>query len=142
MTDSQSLVGLRPLNNRVLVCIYDDGDNSIDIGDGKRLITSLKDTEFDGLHDVTDGKHPGIRARWALVIGINDETPSEIKLGSKVFLEQMKWRRGVTATRNGHRVWDIDFNDILVVDEDGLNEEEAAKVTEYFKGFDVEPVVL
>lgn len=136
MTDKQSLVGLKPLNDRVLVFIYDDGDTSLDIGDGKRLITSLRDTEFDSLHDVTDGKHPGIRSRWAMVIGVNDETPKEIKLRDKVLLEQMKWRRGITATNAGQRVWDIAFDDILVVDDSGFTEDEKSKVDKYLEGFD------
>jgi hypothetical protein len=141
MTDKHSLVGLRPLQDRVLVYIYDDGENSIDIGDGKRLITGLVDTDFNGIYkDQVDGKHPGIRSRWAMVIGINDDTPDDIKLGDKVFLEQMKWRRGVYATRNGQRVWDISYHDILVTDDEGFVDLEVAKVAEYLKGFETAEV--
>ena len=138
MTDTHSLVGLKPLQDKVLVYIYDDGNTSIDIGDGKKLITSLADTLFDSVHEVIDGKHPGIRSRWAMVIGIADNTPDDIKLGDKVFLEQMKWRRGIYATRAGHRVWDISFHDILVIDDEGFVDEEIAKVAEYIEGFKVE----
>ncbi len=137
MTDNHSLVGLKPLRDRVLVYIYDDGENSIDIGDGKRLITGLVDTEFNGIYeDQVDGKHPGIRSRWAMVIGINDDTPDDIKLGDKVFLEELKWRRGIYATRHGQRVWDISFHDILVTDDEGFVDLEIAKVSEYLEGFD------
>ncbi len=138
MTDTHSLVGLKPLQNKVLVYIYDDGNNSIDIGEGKRLITSLADTLFDSVHEVIDGKHPGIRSRWAMVIGIANNTPNDIKLGAKVLLAEMKWRRGIYATNSGHRIWDIPFHDILVVDEEGFNNEEIAKIDEYMKGFGVE----
>jgi hypothetical protein len=139
MTDKHSLVGLKPLKERVLVCIHDDGDTSIDLGDGKRLITGLVDTDFNGIYkDQVDGKHPGIRARWAMVIGINDDTPDDIKLGDKVLLEQMKWRRGIYATNQGQRIWDISFHDILVTDNDGFDDEERVKIDAYMKGFGVE----
>ena len=137
MTDNLSLIGLKPLRDRVLVYIYDDGQNSIDIGDGKRLITGLVDTEFNGIYkDQVDGKHPGIRARWAMVVGVNEETPSDIKAGDKVFLEQMKWRRGITASSHGQRVWDISFHDILGTDDAGFDDQEKAKVDEYLAGFE------
>jgi len=139
MTDQYSLVGLKPVRDRVLVCIYDDGDNSVDLGNGKRLITGLADTEFNGIYkDQVDGKHPGIRDRWAMVIGINEYTPEGIKLKDKVLLEKMKWRRGIMATNGGQRVWDIAADDILVVDDDSYNEEEAAKVTKYLDGFEIQ----
>lgn len=137
MADKLSLIGLKPLRDRVLVFIYDDGQNSIDIGDGKRLITGLVDTEFNGIYkDQVDGKHPGIRARWAMVVGVNEETPSDIKAGDKVFLEQMKWRRGITASNHGQRVWDISFHDILGTDDAGFDDQEKAKVDEYLAGFE------
>ncbi len=139
MTNNLSLIGLKSLRDKVLVYIYDDGANSIDIGDGKRLITGLVDTEFNGIYkDQVDGKHPGIRGRWAMVVGVSEDTPMDIKLGDKVFLEQMKWRRGIYASRHGQKVWDISFHDILVTDDEGFDEQESAKVDEYMKGFGVE----
>jgi len=139
MTTDLSLIGLKPLRDKILVYIYDDGQNSVDIGDGKRLITGLVDTEFNGIYkDQVDGKHPGIRSRWAMVVGINKDTPSDIKVGDKVFLEQMKWRRGILASRFGQKVWDISFHDILVTDDEGFDEQEREKVDEYMKGFGVE----
>ncbi len=139
MTDQYSLVGLKPVKERVLVFIYDDGDNSVDLGNGKRLITGLVDTEFNGIYkDQVDGQHPGIRDRWAMVIGINESTPEGIKLKDKVLLEKMKWRRGIMATNGGQRVWDIAADDILVVDDDSYNDEEAAKVTKYLDGFEIQ----
>ena len=137
MPERNSLVGWKPVRDRVLVYIYDDGNNSIDIGGGKRLITGLTDTNFDSLHDVTDGKHPGIRARWAMIVGINEYTPEGIKLGDKVLLEQMKWRRGVYATTN-QRIWDIAADDVLVVDDDSFTDEEIKKVEEYLAEFNPE----
>jgi len=134
MTDKQSLIGLKPLRDRVLVYIYDDGDHTIDLGNGKKLVM-LNDSNLESVHDVTEGSHPGIRARWALVVGVSDETPSDIKVGDKVYLEQLKWRRGIMATNNGQRVWDISFHDILVVDDAGLEDDELKKVAEYLEGF-------
>lgn len=138
MTDNLSLIGLKSIRDRVLVYIYDDGANSIDIGGDKRLITGLVDTEFNGIYkDQVDGKHPGIRDRWAMVVGISKDTPKDIKLGDKVFLEQMKWRRGIYASRHGQRVWDISFNDILATDDEGFDVPEREKINEYMEGFGV-----
>jgi len=137
MTDKKlSLIGLIPLRDRVLVYIYDDGDTSVDLGNGKRLITGLVDTEFNGVYkDQVDGKHPGIRSRWALVVGITETTPDGFKVGDKVLLEQMKWRRGIYVTDH-QRVWDIAVDDILVVDENGFEEKELEKVEKYLADFD------
>ena len=132
----ENLVPLRPIGKRVLVYIYDDGMSSIDLGNGSRLITGLQDTNFDSLHDVTNGQHPGIRPRWALVTGVNQHTPDYIQLGDKVLLDTMKWRRGVFAGGGGRKVWDIPWKDILLVDDAGLNDEETDKVAEYLVGFD------
>ena len=134
MTEKHSLVGWKPVRDRVLVYIYDDGNTTIDIGGGKRLITSLTDTHFDSIHNVTDTSHPGLRARWAMVIGINEHTPEGIKLGDKVLLEQMKWRRGVYVT-NTQRIWDIATDDVLVRDDDSFTDEEIKKVDEYLAEF-------
>ena len=76
----ENLVPFRPLNDRVIVYIYDDGMSSIDLGNGTRLITGLQDTNFDSIHDVTDGTHPGLRARWALVTAVNENT-TDVKVG-------------------------------------------------------------
>jgi hypothetical protein len=131
----QSLIGLTPVGERVLVYIYDDGNNTIDIGGGKRLIVGLTDTHFDSLHDVVDGKHPGIRPRWAMVVGTNKHTPDSITLGDKVLLEQMKWRRGVFIS-GSQRVWDIAVDDIMVADDNSFTEEEMEKVVSYLAEFD------
>lgn len=133
----ENLVPFRPLGERVLVYIYDDGMSTVDIGGGKRLITGLQDTNFDSIHDVTEGKHPGARARWALIIGINENT-TDVELGDKVLLDTMKWRRGVFAGAGGRKVWDIPVKDILLVDEDGPEPDEMEKIVDYLAGFDNE----
>ena len=132
-----TLIGMRPVGMRVMVFIYDDGNDSVDLGNGKRLITGVRDTDFDSPHNAIDGKHPGIRPRWAIVTGTNDQTPDYIKLGAKVYLDEMKWRRGVMASPNGERVWDIRWEDILLVDEDGVSGDEVglAKVLDYLEAF-------
>ncbi len=133
---TENLVPFRPLGERVLVYIYDDGVSSLDLGNGTRLITGVLDTNFDSLHDVTDGSHPGLRARWALVTGVNQHTPDYINVGDKVLLDQLKWRRGLVAGDGGRRIWDIPVADILLVDDGGLDADEMEKVAEYLVGFD------
>ena len=88
-----SLIKMRPIGDYVLIYIFDDGDDSIDIGGGKRLIIGLRDTEFDSPHNSIDGKHPGIRGRWAMVVGTNELTPDVFKVGDKVFCDELKWSR-------------------------------------------------
>ncbi len=134
----ENLVPFRPVGERVIVFIYDDGMNSVDLGNGTRLITGLQDTNFDSLHDVTDGRHPGLRARWALVTAVNEHTPDYVKVGDKVLLDQLKWRRGLVAGEGGRKIWDIPVEDILLVDDNGLDEMEMEKVAEYLVGFDNE----
>ena len=130
-----TVVGLHPIGERVLVFIYDDGESSIDIGDGKRLITSIRDTEFESVHNTMDNKHPGIRGRWAAVVGTNDSTPTEFDVGTKVFCDEMKWSRGFMAGSTGERVWNIPWKDILLIDKDGFSELETIRFGEYLKGF-------
>jgi hypothetical protein len=132
MTDN--LVPFRPVGDRVIVFIYDDGNDAVDIGGGKMLITGLQDTNFDTLHDVVGGKHPGIRPRWALVTAVGDDTTT-VAVGDKVYLDTMKWRRGLVAAEGGRRIWDIAVEDILLVDDDGLNKLEMEKVANYLVGF-------
>jgi hypothetical protein len=72
-----------------------------------------------------------------MVIGINKHTPEGIKLGDKVLLEQMKWRRGVYVT-NTQRIWDISVDDVLVVDDDSFANEEVEKVATYLAEFNPE----
>lgn len=138
-----SLIGMRPVGDYVLICIFDDGDESIDIGGGKRLIVGLRDTEFDSVHNSIDGKHPGIRGRWALVVGTNNQTPDTFKLGDKVFCEELKWSRGVWAANTGQRVWKIKPEDVIAVDTDGPNSEEMVKILTWMEGFSLidSPVV-
>ena len=132
----ENLVPFRPIQDRVLVYIYDDGTSSLDLGNGTRLITGLRDTDFDSLHDVSDGRHPGLRPRWAMIIGVNEHTPDFLQLGDKVLLDQLKWRRGVFAGEAGRKIWDIPVEDILLVDDAGLNQEEMEKCAEYLAGFE------
>lgn len=137
MSDTKSLIGLRPVGDYILVFIYDDGNSSIDLGDGRKLITGLRDTEFDSIHRKNlDEKHPGIRGRWAVVVGVNDNTPDSITLGDKVFLDELKWSRGILAAQNGARVWKIPPADVLVVDSEGLSDDETAEFLAYLASFD------
>ena len=72
----------------------------------------------------------------ALVTAVGETTPDYIKLGDKVLLDTMKWRRGVFAGPSGRRIWDIAIDDILVVDDDGLDKDAMERVANYLVGFD------
>jgi hypothetical protein len=73
-----------------------------------------------------------------LVVGTNNLTPDTITLRDKVFCEELKWSRGVWANDTGYRVWKIKSEDVIAVDTDGPNEEEAAKITKWMNGFENE----
>ena len=129
-----NLIGMRPTGDYVLIYIYDDGADSVDLGNGKALITGIRDTEFDSPHNAVDGKHPGIRSRWAAIVATNSNTPDAFQPGDKVYCEQMQWSRGVLAGSGGQRVWRIPHEHILAIDKDGFTEEEQAKVDAWLNG--------
>lgn len=138
---SDNLIPFRPLSaDRVIVFIYDDGNKSVELSDGRKLIVGLQDTNFDSLHDVTDGKHPGIRPRWAIVTAVHEDGDGEVKVGDKVFLDTMKWRRGVLAGGGARKIWDIKSEDILLVDDNGLDDDEMKIVSDYLVDFRVHGV--
>ena len=141
ITDS-SIVGLKPVGDRILVYIYDDGETTVDLGDGVHLVTSINDTMLDSAHNNIDGKHPGARGRWALVVGVNEHTPDSIKVGAKVFLDEMKWSRGFMAGPTGERCWNIPYEDVLLVDEAGFIGDHDAEplVTKYIAAFNPDQI--
>jgi len=114
-----SLIGIRPLNNRLIVGIYDDGESAIMLKGGHKLYT-LSDTDFGPLLDrnKTRDKHVGIRPRWAIVLSVPDEAEKDdgIKTGDKVLLEFGEWTRGIPIRfKDGtsSRVWSIPTDKVL-----------------------------
>lgn len=131
-----TIIGVRPLRERVLVDIYDDGSKPMRVG-GK-VFWSPADDRFgpdDIRHATTaDNRHPGIRPRWAIVVGTSPEAEAAgIKVGQKVFLDTMKWTRGVVYDKVTRRkVWSIAAEDILGIDEDGFDEDERLMIEDRY----------
>lgn len=137
----ENLVPIRSiLPKTVLVYIYDDGDDSIDLGDGRRLITGINDTMFQSVHNPVDGKHVGIRGRWAIIVATKEDTPAEFQPGTKVFCDEMKWARGFCFDDTLRKVNTIPYEDIILIDEDGFTNEEASKIAEWLARGDDELV--
>lgn len=116
------------LPETVLVYIYDDGESTTTLHNGLELVTGLGDTNLESIHNTTEGKHPGIRGRWAVVVSAKKDTPAEFSPGTKVFLDEMKWSKGFMFDGTGRKVNTMPIKDILLIDTDGLNEKEQAKV--------------
>lgn len=127
-----SLVGLHSVQDYILVVIYDDGNRSITLPNGDKLIIGLTDTDFDQ-HKSVDATHPGLRPRWALAVSINDRAKQlGIELGDKVLCEQLEWSRGFHFDMSGRRLWRIPADKILAIDKDGLDNDEAETVGLWF----------
>jgi len=109
------MIGIKPIQDKILVGIYDDGDTTIMLG-GKKFFL-LDDSSATQKRDIHT-KHQGVRPRWAIVLAVPDSEDSygDIKVGDKVYLDQLKWSRGVTAPVNGDSktVWSIPAEDILL----------------------------
>ena len=124
----ESLLPLRTLKNRknILVDIYDDGAQTVSLGEGKKPLILLPDDTFGRDFDNASeySRHPGIRPRWAMVVATTEHAEKAgIKVGDKVLMDTMKWTRGVEYVE-GRRVWSIEVEDVLLVDDDGLTEDE------------------
>lgn len=122
-------INFRPVNDNVLVVIYDDGQDTVSMG-GKQFIL-LDDTSFDNFRSKsTTESHPGIRPRWAMVVATSPKAESDygIYVGDKVLCDSLKWSRGVHVDNEGRRVWRIPPDDILGKDDQGYEENEIAKI--------------
>lgn len=124
MSDNFSL---EPMANGVLVNIYDDGGKSIKIAGGVDLIVH-SDDKFGAGTIGADAKksHRGLRPRWAKVLAVSPECKQfDIKVGDKVFIEQLRWTRCITTDpTTGDKVWRVSVDDIMGVDDDGFTEDE------------------
>ena len=132
---AESLISVRPLHDRVLVGIYDDGDTTILLG-GKKFIL-LSDTEFSPelKRNQTKDTHVGIRPRWAVVMATTGG--QDVKPGDKVFLEFGEWTRAVPVTLDGHdtSLWSIPVDKILGHMDDQFTEAEMAQIERLYPRF-------
>ncbi len=123
----ETLIGMHALRGDVLVDIYDDGEDSVELAPGRKFIL-LNDTQFARDRDGSE-THSGIRPRWARVLATSDYAESTgIRVGMKVLCDTMKWFRGVQYNNIGQKLWRIPANDIIGIDDDGLTEDEMSKI--------------
>lgn len=137
--DEESLVGMRGTHDYVLVMIFDDGEDKIMLDEEKGIeLILLNDTSFANPDmNVTDDKNRGIRPRWAIVLATSKEAEDrDVKPGNKVLLDTMKWSRGFRFDNTQRKMWRIPADDILAVDEDGINDKEMDKVAKWFSEFE------
>lgn len=133
----QSIITAVPLENNkdILVDIYDDGEQRVDLGNGKKLILLPDDTfgrDFDQSSEYS--RHPGIRPRWGRVLATTKYAEEMgISVGDKVLLDTMKWSRGTIYNEDGHKLWRIKAEDVLAVDDDGFTQEEMNHIEERYK---------
>lgn len=128
---SHSLINVQALRKDILVDIYDDGEESIELAPGRKFIL-LEDTQFARDRDGSES-HAGIRPRWAKVLATTDYAEEAgIEVGMKVLCDTMKWFRGINYA-SGKKMWRIPADDILFVDDGGFTEEEVSKLEERFE---------
>lgn len=123
---SESLINAKALRKDILVDIYDDGEESIELAPGRKFIL-LNDSQFARDRDGSES-HAGIRPRWAKVLATSDYAEqSGIHVGMKVLCDTMKWFRGINYA-SGKKMWRIPSTDIIGIDDDGFTEEELSKL--------------
>jgi hypothetical protein len=128
---SHSLINVQALRKDILVDIYDDGEESIELAPGRKFIL-LEDTQVARDRDGSES-HAGIRPRWAKVLATTDYAEEAgIEVGMKVLCDTMKWFRGINYA-SGKKMWRIPADDILFVDDGGFTEEEVSKLEERFE---------
>ncbi len=128
---SHSLINARALRKDILVDIYDDGEETIELAPGRKFIL-LEDTQFARDRDGSES-HVGIRPRWAKVLSTTEYAETTgIEVGMKVLCDTMKWFRGINYT-SGKKMWRIHSDDILVIDDGGFSKDELAKLEERFE---------
>lgn len=123
---SESRVGLTPLHKGVIVDIYDDGSIPLALGGFELLMlddSMLSNSVFTG----RDGKtpHKGNRHRWAIVLGVSDEAEQAgLKIGDKVLCERNEWTPHFEFGSDRRKLWWINHEKIIGVDDAGLTKVE------------------
>ena len=132
------MIGIKPIHDKILVGIYDDGDTTIMLG-GKKFFL-LDDSSATQKRDIHT-KHQGVRPRWAIVLAVPDSEDSygDIKVGDKVYLDQLKWSRGVKAPVNGDSktVWSIPAEDVLLTgDSTNFTKEDKLQISRLYPNWE------
>lgn len=134
---AKTMIGIKPIHERVLVGIYDDGDKTIMLG-GRRFIL-LDDTMLDKNRSL-DKKHQGIRPRWAIVLAVSDTVQElgEIVVGNKVLLDELKWTRAIPANIHDTRgkIWSIPAEDILGIENTGFLPEDKEQISRLYPNWE------
>lgn len=127
-----SAIHMKALRNDILVDIYDDGEETVEIAPGRKFIL-LDDSQFGRPQDGSQETHAGIRPRWAKVLSTSKYAEDAgIEVGMKVLCDTMKWFRGLQYDAEGRKVWRIPADDILGIDDEGFTEEEVSKMESRF----------
>lgn len=120
------MLPLRPTHDGVFIDIVDRDVTTKDLGGGK-VLHLLADDGFSGPHNPMAQKHPGIRPRWARVLGVGpDVHEDDVTLGDLVLCDTLKWGRGFSLGRDGLQrvqIWRINVSDILLVNPDSPGDE-------------------
>lgn len=132
---AETMIGIRPINTRILVGIYDDGETTMTLG-GKKFFL-LDDTSANQKRDITT-KHSGIRARNGIVLAISDHVQKEgaVKVGDKVLMEHGRWTRAIKAHLNKSeeisKIWSIPIEDVYGIDDEPYDEAELAQIAKLY----------
>jgi len=136
------MIGIKPIQNRVLVGIYDDGDTTMTLG-GKTFYL-LDDSSANKSRNI-DTKHQGVRPRWAVVLAVPDSVVEydNVHVGDKVYLDQLKWSRGIKAPINDEtrKVWSIPVEDILLTgDGSTFTENDLIQIKRLYPNWELWPI--
>lgn len=110
---AKSYIPVKPLRDRVLIGIYDDGSAPLMLG-GKEFFT-YDDVKLSERNNGKE-KHKGIRSRWGIVLATPDNAKDdEVVPGEKVYLEQLQWSFSIPCTVDGEvtKIWSIPMEAIL-----------------------------
>lgn len=120
---TKNILPIRPLRDNLFIDIIDRNVTTKTLKGG-HVLHLLSDDDIDQVHNSMHGKHPGIRPRWARVLGIGpevqDKIGNDIKLGHLVLCDTLKWSRKCPLGRIGLEIiyfWKININDILLIND-------------------------
>jgi hypothetical protein len=124
------LLPVRPTHDGVFIDIVDRSVTQKDLGGGK-VLHLISDDSFEGPHNTMSHTHPGIRPRWARVLGVGpDVNEDDVKVGDLVLCDTLKWGRKFPLGRDGLEIvymWRISVGDILMVNAESPGDEYLAE---------------